>query len=262
MPPKRGKSKRVPSKNFQKKVTDIVRKELTSELEEKVAVIGATDVSVMTPAIPNGNVFGSSNFPVIFPNIDQGLGQYNERVGNEIRLKSLDLKMLLHFKQLGTDFPENASLGVRVMILKQKDEGSYLGAMENFQGNKLLENGNVIATGPAAFTGNTFNLLQKINREQFSVRYDKVHYVDNPWWVNPGGGQQVFATPSRPKVINHKLTFGKRGLKLTYGNDAGTTPVNFPYIVAIGYASTISAQIPDNAAIAYSYSANASYTDA
>lgn len=256
------KSNNKRGRNFTKKVTEIVRKELTQELEEKVAVIGATDVSVMTPAIPTGNVFGSSNFPLIFPTINQGLGQYNERVGNEIRLKSIDLKMLLHFKTLGSEFPENSSLGVRVMILKQKDEASYVGAMENFQGNKLLENGNVIVSGPAQFYGNTFNLCQKVNREQFSVRYDKVHYVDNPWRINSGGGQQVFASPPRPKVINHKLTFGKRGLKLTYGDGASTYPVNFPYVMVIGYASTVSAQVPDNAAIAYSYSANASYTDA
>lgn len=256
------KSVQMRGRNFQKKVKEIVREELQEELEEKVAVIGATDVSIQTPNIPNGNVLGSTNFIQLFPSINQGLGQYNERVGNEIRLKYIDLNMLLHYKTVGTSQFENTSLGVRVMILRQKDQGSVAGLLEDFQGNKLLENGAVISPGPGQFFGNTFNLLQKINREQFAVRYDKVIYIDNPWRLNEGGGQQVFAQPPRPKVVKHKLTFGKNGLKLTYGDAASTNPANFPYVMVVGYASTCSAFVPDNGAVAYSYSANASYTDA
>jgi len=256
------KSKNMRGRNFQKKVTEIVRKELQEELEEKTAVIGATDVFVQTPAIPNGNVFGNRNFIQLFPSIPQGTGEYNERIGNEIRLKSIDIKMLLHYKSVGVTEPENSSIGMRVMILRQKDQGSVAGLLSNFQGNKLLENGSTVA-GPAQFFGNTFNLLQKINREQFSVRYDKVHYLDNPAQVGTSTGGQFFMVgPPRPKVVSHKLTFGKQGLKLTYGDAASTDPTNFPYVMVIGYASTVSAFIPDNGLVAYSYSANAKYTDA
>lgn len=256
------KSVQMRGRNFQKKVKEIVREELQEELEEKVAVIGATDVSIQTPAIPDGNVFGSSNFIQIFPSIAQGLGQYNERIGNEIRLKDIDIKMLLHYKNVGVSNFENASIGVRVMILRQKDQGSVAGLLEDFQGNKLLENGAVISPGPGQFFGNTFNLLQKINREQFAVRYDKVIYLDNPFKRNDAGGELVYATPPRPKAMSHKLTFGKNGLKLTFGNGASTNPTNFPYIMVVGYTSTVAAFLPDNGLIAYSYSANASYTDA
>lgn len=250
------------SKNFQKSVTEIVRKELQEELEEKVAVIGRTDVAISTPAIPNGNVVGSTNFISLMPTIIQGTGQYNERMGNELRLKYIDLKMLLHYKNVGMSFFENSSIGVRVMILRQKDQGSFTGLLTDFQGNKLLENGAVIAPGPGQFFGNTFNLLQKINREQFSVRYDKVHYMSNPFKRNDTGGELVYATPPRPKAINHKLSFGKKGLKLTYGNSGSSDATNFPYIMVVGYASTVAGTLPDNGVIAYSYSANAAYTDA
>lgn len=256
------KSKRSPSKNFQKKVTDIVRKELTNEVEEKTAVLGATDVSILTPAIANGNVLGSTNFIQLFPSINQGLGQYNERVGNEIRLKNIDIKMLLHYKSVGVSQYENSSIGVRVMILRQKDQNSVAGLLSDFQGNKLLQNGSIIAPGPGQFFGNTFNLLQKINRNQFSVRYDKVLYLDNPFKRNDAAGDLVYASTPRPKVVNHQLSFGKSGLKLTYGSDASTDATNFPYIMVVGYASTVSSFVPDNGIIAYSYQANATYTDA
>jgi len=188
------------------------------------------DVDIPTSAIPNGNVAASANIVRILPLISQGDGQYNERIGNEIRLKHLDIKMLINYglANLSTNNNEDTSLGVRVMILRQKDANASAAAIQNFQGNKLLENG--LASGaPAAFSGDTFNLLQKINKS---------------------------------KVISKRLSFGKNGLKLTYGNGASTDPTNFPYFMVIGVASTVSTTVPSNNLLRYSYSANASYTDA
>lgn len=255
------------SKRFEKSVKAIVRDELQEELEDKVAVIGISDVDLDTAAIPNGNVSASSNVVRIFPLISQGDGQYNQRVGNEIRLKHLDVKMLMNFNlpELSTNVNENAAVGVRVMILKQKDQGSASGAVEDFQGNKLLENGLVPASaGPAPFNGTTFNLLQKINREQFSVRYDKTFYLDATYRQAAGGATTVNQTffPPKTKVMSKRITFGKYGLKLTYGDGASTDPTNFPYVMVLGYASTVSNTTPSNNLIRYSYTANASYTDA
>ena len=254
----------VKSKRFEKSVKAIVRDELQEEMENKVGVIGANDVDLPTAAIPSGNVATNANFVRILPLISQGDGQYNERIGNEIRLKHLDIKMLINYAlaNLSTNNNEDTSLGVRVMILKQKDENASTGAIENFQGDKLLENG--LTTGfPAAFGGDTFNLLQKINREQFSVRYDKVHYIDAAYRYS-GGGTTVTQSffPPKSKVISKRLTFGKQGLKLTYGNGSSDNPTNFPYFMVLGYASTVSTSTPSSNLLRYSYTANASYTDA
>lgn len=146
------------------------------------------------------------------------------------------------------------------MILRQRDEGSYLGASVNFQGNKLLEVGP--AGGPGPYQALTFNNLQKINREQFAVRYDHVHYIDRNVGYNETGGQLAFSRPPRPQVMKHKLTFGTKGLKLTYGDAASTTPANFPYFIMVGYASTIDNVAPNDGIVQYSYSANGTYTDA
>ncbi len=257
------------SKSFQKKVKAIVQAELKDELEEKTAVIGSQSTT-FSANIANGNVSAVPNFIRLLPNILQtnGLKQYNGRVGNEIRLKSLNLKMLLQFAAPATIITNESCLGVRVMILKQKDEGSAVGAIGNFQGNKLLENGEIAVPGPAPFSGETINLFQKINRDQFAVRYDKTFYVDRPRQESRGAAAPVqnerlyIDAPSRPTFINKTLTFGKKGLKLTYGDVNSENPTNFPYICVVGYASTLQATPVSNNLLEYTYTANAKYTDA
>ena len=250
-------------KNFTKKVQAIVRDEIQEELEDKVAVVGLATIGIATASIPTGNVAGITNFVKLLPLISQGDGQYNSRIGNEIRLKHLDIKMLLQYRDAASqDDYFDASVGVRVMILRQKDTNTQEGTLENFQGDKLIENGSVLAPGPAAFSGNTINLLQKVNREQFSVRYDKVHYMDRARQYNELGTNMQFNRPPRPTVVSHRMKFGKNGLKLTFGNGVSESPTNFPYIMVIGYASTISNAAPSPSIIQYSYSSNASYTDA
>lgn len=149
------------------------------------------------------------------------------------------------------------------MILRQKDNNSAEGALENFQHDKLLENGNQVTGGPADFNGRTLNLFQKINREQFAVRYDKVHYLERAVGINQNSVQNlVFNKAPRPTVMKHRLSFGEKGLKLTYGNVASTEPTNFPYFLVMGYVSTIDSSAPSNDIIRYSISANGVYTDA
>lgn len=254
------------TKRFQRKVKDIVRSELQEELEEKVAVIGANSEAIVTSAIPNGNVTGSTNLWPLFPVISQGTGQYNRRTGNEISLKSLDLMGLINFRDGDGGSTQanyrNNTLGIRVMILKQKDMNSYQNTIEDFQGNKLLENGEISTPGPAAFTGTTFNLLQKINRDQFSVRYDKVLYMKRSREFNSGSTQLQFNQASHPVTFKKRLTFGKNGLKLTYGKGTDGTATNFPYVLVLGIASTADATVPDGALVEMSYTSSCKYTDA
>lgn len=263
------KTKSTRQRNFNKKVQDIVREELQEELEDKHALKGTDSTFLPSPSIPSGNVGSNANFFKLLPQIQQGDGQYNERIGNEIRLKHLDISMLFQWNY-GVIFPEpspldykDGSIGLRVMILRQKDNNASSGALANFQGDKLLENGNQVTGGPSDFNGRTLNLFQKINREQFSVRYDKVHYMDRAMMVN---GTQVgniaFNRPPRPVFAKHRITFGKNGLKLTFGNVASTEPTNFPYFLVMGYVSTIDSGAPSNNIIKYNISSNAVYTDA
>jgi len=252
-------------------VKNLIREEIQDELEEKTALIGGSNTAVQSPSIPSGNVTANSNFPRIFPLITQGVGQYNFRIGNEIRLKHLDIKMLLQYVRPFDELDyTDTTVGVRVMILRQKDSNSDVDTVGNFQGDKLLENGNIVVPGPSDFNGRTINLVQKINRDQFSVRYDKTFYLDKPLQIptstavppQTSGATIVYNKPPRPVVMNHRLKFGKKGLSLTFGNATSDTPTNFPYVMVIGYASTISTSAPSNGLVQYSYTANADYTDA
>lgn len=262
----KGKTKR--QMNFTKKVQDIVREELDEEIEDKHALIGGDTRILNSPSIPSGNVSANSNFIRLFPEINQGDGQYNNRNGNEIRCKSLDIGMLIAWNRQ-FDYDANpqqfkdTSLGVRVMILKQKDSNDVAGALADFQGDKLLENGNIVVPGPSDFNGRTINLFQKINREQFTVRYDKTFYMDKEKQINPAQvSNTTFVRPPRPTYFKHRITFGKRGLKLTYGSSASQEPTNFPYFMVIGYVSTTDINAPSNQLLNYSYSSNATYQDA
>lgn len=263
MPGKKGYKR---GSGFVKKVKEVVREEMRDELEDKVAVIGFANQSIDTAAIPSGDVSASSNFIKLLPNISQGLGQYNNRCGNEIRLKELDITMLLQYNEGDShDGPTNyidQTVGVRVMILKQKDNNDQVGFVEDAQTSKLLENGSIISPGPSNFSGTTINLVQKINREQFAVRYDKVFYLERARRFNDGANQLQFNRPSRPAVMKHKLRFGKQGLKLTFGNAASENPTNFPYVLCLGYCSTESGSVPSNNLLQYTYTSNAVYTDA
>lgn len=257
--PQKGKGKQT----LAKKVKAIVRDELKETQEMKIAVIGESNTTVDTPNIPGGDVSASSNFVRLFPNISQGTGQYNRRVGNEIRLRELSIEMLLSYAtQSGTGNYRDQAVGVRVMILRQKDNNDYNGFVEDAQTTKLLENGSVVTPGPSNFSGSTINLCQKINREQFSVRYDRVHYMERAREINASGSQLQFNTPHRPKFVKHTLRFGKKGLKLTYGNSDSEAPTNFPYLLVIGYASSIDSGTPASSLIEYTYSAKAKFTDA
>jgi len=112
------------NKRFEKSVKEIVLKELTEELEEKHAITEYSNVPLL-PAIPSGVVLnGQGNFFKLMPQIFQSTSgsagsAYNERVGNEINLKELEINGFLNFGPAaisGVNY-KNAKLAVRQNIL-------------------------------------------------------------------------------------------------------------------------------------------------
>ncbi len=90
------------TKRFEKSVKDIVRKELTEELEQKVAVVDYGNV-LLKRSIPSGVVTnGAGNFFKLMPQIQQsttGLAgaKYNERIGYQLTLKEIDVHGYLSY---------------------------------------------------------------------------------------------------------------------------------------------------------------------
>lgn len=269
MPRPKGKN----SKRFEKNVKEIVRQEIAEEIEEKHAITEYESIFLKRD-IPAGVVLnGQGNFFKILPEIDQSppTGEagraYNTRIGNEICLKSIDLNGYLSYANSNaaqTDY-ENAKLAVRVMILRAKEVSDQELLFDNMPTDTLLRFGSQSATGgngPTNFTGFPLDSFRDINRDTFSVRYDKVIYLDAPV-ILPGSTQpDITVVPSRSKLFKHRLKFGKSGLKLKYSAQADVNPNNFPYFMVVGYSSVSSTGQPDNNLVRMTLSSVGTYTDA
>lgn len=263
---------RKSNKNLDKKVKDIVRKEMSNELEEKHAITEYADVFI-NRAIPSGVVLnGQGNFFKILPEIDQSVtGEagraYNTRIGNEINLKEIDLKGHISYanSNAAQTVYQNGKLAVRVMILRAKEVNDQELLFDNMPTDTLIRFGSQAAgtpNGVGSFGGFSLDAFRDLNRDTFSVRYDKVFYLDAPV-ILPGSTQpDVTVIPSRSRLFSHKLKFGKNGLKLKYSAQADVNPNNFPYFMCIGYSSMSSTAVPDDDLVRVTMSCVGTYTDA
>ena len=122
-------SKKGQRKTFEKKVKEIVQKEMDEELEEKIAIVEYPN-QVPSREIPTGNIAGiaQQNIFRLLPPIEQSIAgqtgaKYNMRIGNQINLKEIDIDGFLSYRYPLTDsaiaYPD-AKLAVRVMILRAK----------------------------------------------------------------------------------------------------------------------------------------------
>lgn len=257
------------TKRFTKSVKEIVREELKEEIEEKQALI-SYDNNTLNANIPSGDVQSSFNYMRLLGAIDQisfsqtaqDQGGYNIRIGDEIVLKHLDIKGFVSMNDLTLGQQANCRVGVRVMILKQRDEQTDLGFVSNSHADKLLMNGELTTPGPGSFTGRPLNAIQDINRDLYAVRYDKTFYLAQG--VDGDGSTTNNQGPVKPtlKFFKHKLTFGKRGLKLKYTDGNSDTPNNFPYVMVVGYTNLVDNSVATNGQVNVTMSSVATYTDA
>lgn len=266
-----------------KKVTDdsllskseirhLVRKEIPTYMEEKNAITQYSNVLIQ-PDIPSGVVLnGQGNFFKLLPEIKQsttgGTGSaYNERIGNEITLRELDIHGFLDAKLFANinTAPQNAKLAVRVMILRCKEINDVEKLFDDMPTDLLIRYGQQSTGngGPIPFTGLPLDSFRDLNRDTFSVRYDKVHYLNGPTLYSQVGGQvDVSLVPSALKMFRHKLTFGEKGLRLKYSSANDTTPNNFPYFMVIGYSSMSANSVPADNLVGATFNISSKFTDA
>jgi len=269
MPQYKKRTKRVP---LEKKVKAIVHKELQEELEEKNAITQYNNV-LMQPTIPSGVVLnGQGNFFKLIPEIYQSTtgsagSAYNERIGNEICLKEIDIHGFINSRQDIVNLvssPENVKLAVRVMILRAKEVNDQELLFDNMPTDTLLRFGEQTTGfgGPISYQGQPLDSYRDINRDTFAVKYDKVHYMNGPTFFPGTTNPDVTQIPSSLKMFRHKMTFGKRGLKLKYSASTDRQPNNFPYFMVIGYSSMSGNSVPSANLVATTLSITSKYTDA
>lgn len=271
MPASKGYKGRKPTKRFEKNVKEIVRETLTNEIEEKHAITEYSNVPLL-PAIPGGVVLnGQGNFFKLMPEIYQstvgGAGSaYNEREGNEINLKELEINGFLNYGPAsvsGVDY-RNAKLAVRVMILRAKEVNDQELLFNNMPTDALIRFGEQTtgAGGPVSYDGLPLDSFRDINRDTFAVRYDKVHYLNAPAILAGTTSVTTSNVPSGLKMIRHTLKFGKNGLKIKYSGSSDVQPNNFPYFMVIGYSSMAQNAVPGNNLIQATFQMRSKFTDA
>ncbi len=255
--------------NLEKKIKNVVLAELDNELEEKVCQVDYGNV-LMKRSIPSGAVNnGLGNFFKLMPEIDQSTtgsagAKYNERIGNQITLKELDIHGYLTyngaFNTLTT--PNDSKIAVRIMILRAKEVSSQELLFDNMPTDTLIRQGSFGGTGgPTSYDGFVLDSFRDINRDTFSVKYDKVHILNAPVAVAGTTDVDLAFIPSGLKIFRHKLKFGKRGLKLNYSAQADNQPNNFPYFMVVGYSSMSGSGQPSDDLIRMSISVAGKYTD-
>ncbi len=258
------------TKRFEKSVKAIVREEIAEELEHKVCQVDYGNV-LMKRSIPFGNVTnGAGNFFKLMPEIQQsttGLAgaKYNERIGNQLTLKELDIHGYLSYNGVFNpqSLPNDGKLAVRIMILRAKEINAQGLAFEEMPTDTLIRSGSFGGTGgPTPYDGFVLDSFREINRDTFAVRYDKVHYINAPI-ASPGLTSPDLAfVPSGLRLFRHKLKFGKTGLKIKYSEKDDVEPNNFPYFMVIGYSSMSGSGQPSDDLVRMSVSINGKYTDA
>ena len=265
------KKMRSMSEKELKEIRELVRKELSDELEEKNAITQYDNIPIQHD-IPSGVVLnGQGNFFKLLPQIFQsslgGAGSaYNERVGNEITLKELDIHGFLNYTAIPNVIasPQNIKLAVRVMILRAKDINDQETLFDNMPTGALLRFGQQSSGsgGPIPYNRLPLDSFRDINRDLFSVRYDEVHYMSGDSRLVVTDTTDLALNPSSLKIFRHKLKFGSTGLKLKYTSSSDTQPNNFPYFMVIGYSSMSANAEPADGLVQATFNISSKFTDA
>lgn len=266
-------------KNMKKQMKEVAQTVYNQQVENKQAIFDVVErkpfAPILTGDVANAVITAqrpnqvNSNYYQLLPAISQSISgeaarKYNSRVGNEIILKSITLKGFIEYDlSFASDvLPANKKLLVRLMIVSQKRAGNYTTAFTNIS-DRMLTNGFNAGENTGPFTGATINGVQEINRDVFTVHYEKSIYLNAPL-IQPGTTDpDVGLIPSGIKFIDKKINFGgKAGKKLTFANSGATVPENFAPFVVIGYSSCSANGVPSNGLISFTYNSIANYTDA
>lgn len=281
-------SKRGLSKSQKSEVKDLIQDEIMEEVEMKYGIVESVTQVPSSPSIPVGdlsllsasqrpfsllNLAGvpgtqsASNYFDILPNIGQSISgqagsKYNTRIGNQINLKSIDVKGWVNYtlpEITETDFKDH-KIAVRLMILSQKRNNAVTESYKNMSG-ALLRNSNNGLENVNAFDAFPLDLRRPINRDVYTVHHDEIIYLTVPVTLVGTTSVEMSAIPSALKFFEKRLTFGKNGKKLVYSNRSANSPENFGMFGVLGYTSCTQNAIPSGGTVSMTYTAEASYTD-
>ena len=209
---------RRPKVSFAKKVKAVISK----QAEHKILSLG---LGLQTY---NSGINAQTDVIQIIPASTQGLDA-GSRVGNELTLKSFNIKGHYILSLANNAVSASCRIGVRIMILEAKRYKSYYDANISFT-NHLPQ---MIRTGDTVrgFTGVISDLYLPLNREIYNVLYDKVQYVTMPLVLTATGTNDVVNTV---RLFNINLKANNK--KLRYEDSLSNYPQNWGAFMCIGYA--------------------------
>jgi len=235
-------------KMFAKKVQRVISK----DTETKVVVFSSAPTAYNQPINATGDCLR------LMPQIFNGTAE-NQKLGNVIRLQSLNVRGVLTFTQAQAS-ASNTRIGVRLLILKAKRFSDWNAAAIDFNTNytKLLEGS---LTG---FTGNVSDFNTPINHDYFSVVMDKRMYMSQSLIsANAALANSTSDNINTTKFINFNVPYSRRNVK--YDQDFSTgEPIDYPYFMCVGYCKLdgASPDAPGTTYLTMQYTATAKFEDA
>lgn len=206
-----------------------------SQLERKVNNNTEVKTAILNGSTTFTKDIYATNLIDFLPEVPQGTKD-GERIGSKITLKSIHIRGYMMYDPTdvnGRSSLNERAIGVRSLILAQRDQGSAAGIQvaANFQNTELLENGSGFNSS------NKFaNFVTPLNKNLFTSRMDKRYKlfqaVDGP---DTNADPEV--NPYNVRSFTKKMTFGK-GKELNYLRDTGiVAPVNWKYVWTMGYVN-------------------------
>lgn len=207
-----------PKGSFKKNVLKVIK----SQAEDKVAFASQTTTNY------NGTIDSTGEFYDIMPSIGQGT-DISQRLGDQIQAKYMTIKGHLAMS-LTTDTDANSRIAVRLMILTNK----YAPSANSVENNTGLDRLLLANSTAQKFNGDVVSLYLPINRDLWTVHYDKVHYLSISQLYHSSATDIEVTRDTRytTKFFSIKIPC-KRILKF---GDGLTAPVNFRPRFALGYA--------------------------
>ena len=190
----------------------------------------------------------------LYPAMSGGFDE-NQRVGNSITIKTLNIRGVLTFAT-GQPSIDNCRVGVRLLILRAKRFADWQQTATDFSGNytKLLEG---ISTG---FDGTLINYNAPINTDYFSCVKD-MRWTFTQSQIAGGASPGQVMVNNTTKFINFNVPY-TTGRKVQYDKDFNATePLNFPYVMCLGWTMLNGSAPGANTYLTCEYVAKLNYND-
>jgi len=226
-------AKKAPS--FEKKVLQVIHQ----QAEDKEAFLLTNESSLISF---NSGITAVGDCLQLIPPTTNGSANY-QRIGDKIQLKTHNIKGYYRIvPNLAAGSYKFGNVMVRMLVVSFKSAPNYdMITSDPTITSKLaglLQKGGTTV----GFTGLVSDVMAPINRDLFTVHYDKVQNIKQDYVVTATGG----ITEDTLRMFNINLKVKSKVLKYTDDMSSGLLPTNYSPVMMIGYCFA-DGSLPDTA---------------